>query len=108
MVFAQTEQIKETGPGISERLAHEIAITQDPKLGFVPKGKLIAASKQRKQNNKSMKGKAIAGAQLLNVTWSERGPNSDIVGPSNGNTRPGNGVTSGRIRACLLYTSRCV
>ena len=99
LVLAQTELIKETGPGISDRLAHEIAITQDPKLGYVPKGKLIAASKQRKQNSKSLKGKASAGAQLLNVTWSERGPNADVVGPSNGNTRPGNGVTSGRVRA---------
>ena len=26
-----------------------------------------------------MKGKAIAGAQLLNVTWSERGPNSCLL-----------------------------
>lgn len=98
-VQAQKEQIKETGAGISERLAHEIAITQDPKLGYVPKGRLITASRQRKQNIKNLKGKASLSAELVSVTWTERGPNSDIVGPSNGNTRPGNGVTSGRVRA---------
>jgi hypothetical protein len=33
------------------------------------------------------------------LNWVERGSFTDAVGPSNGNTRPGNGVTSGRIRA---------
>ena len=35
---------------------------------------------------------------LAPLTWTERGSNSDAVGPS-GNQRPGNGVTSGRIKA---------
>ena len=38
------------------------------------------------------------------LAWTERGPNTDVVGPSNGNTRgPGNNaVTSGRMRAILV------
>ena len=36
---------------------------------------------------------------LAPLVWTERGSNSDVVGGSNGNTRPGNGVTSGRIKA---------
>lgn len=93
--FAQVEQVKENQAGISRRLQHEIDMTKDPFLGFVPKDRLITAYRFRQarlielnQNNR---------APLF--TWTERGPNSDAVGPSNGNTRPGNGKTSGRIRA---------
>ena len=39
------------------------------------------------------------------LTWSERGPNSDIPGPSNGNTRAGNGIASGRMRAIWVDLS---
>lgn len=34
------------------------------------------------------------------LVWTERGPFKDVVGSSNGNTRPGTGaITSGRVRA---------
>jgi trimeric autotransporter adhesin len=92
-VLAQTEQIQEQGPGISRRLQHEINITMDPSLGYVPKDRLVQAYDLRKQRLLYAPNTATA------FTWVERGPNSDAVGPSNGNSRPGNGKTSGRVRA---------
>ena len=90
-LLAQVEQVNENGPGISARLALEINNTKDPALGYVPKGRLINAYEKKRQA-------ALSGRAPL-FTWTERGPNSDVTGPSNGNSRPGNGVTSGRIRA---------
>ncbi len=89
-VLAQLPAQKEEGTGISARLELEINNTKDPALGYVPKGRLIAAYEQKKLH---LASRATA------FTWIERGPNSDAVGTSNGNTRPGNGVTSGRMRA---------
>lgn len=89
---AQVAQEKEEAKGISERLEHEINITADPKLGYVPKAKLVYASEQKLKSNKGFRSATA-------FTWTERGPNGDVTGPSNGNTRPGNGSTSGRIRA---------
>lgn len=90
--FAQVQQVTENPAGISARLQFEIDITKDPALGYVPQSRLVDAYRVRaeriKQNN-------IASL----FSWTERGPNSDAVGPSNGNTRPGNGKTSGRMRA---------
>lgn len=90
---AQVERVQEQGPGISARLQYEIDITKDPALGYVPKARLVEAYQQRQQRLQNLANRATA------FTWTERGPNSDITGPSNGNTRPGNGVTSGRVRA---------
>jgi trimeric autotransporter adhesin len=94
-VFAQVEQVTENQAGISRRLQHEIDITKDPSLGFVPKDRLITAYRFRQTRLKELN--QANRAPLF--TWTERGPNSDAVGPSNGNTRPGNGKTSGRVRA---------
>jgi hypothetical protein len=93
--FAQVAQVIENQTGISRRLQQEIDMTKDPKLGYVPKDRLINAYNFRK--NKLSHSNALNDAPLF--TWIERGPNSDVVGPSNGNTRPGNGKTSGRLRA---------
>ena len=92
-VTAQVGEQKEEGKGISARLEHEISITKDPALGYVPKGRLFDAYTERQQKIQSSNNLAPI------FTWTERGPYSDVVGPSNGNTRPGNGVTSGRMRA---------
>lgn len=91
--FGQVAQVKETQVGISQRLQQEIEMTKDPALGYVPQGRLVKAIEERKNLAKRMR---LDGSPLV---WTERGPNSDAVGPSNGNTRPGNGKTSGRIRA---------
>lgn len=92
-VFAQVSEQKEEGKGISARLEHEINMTKDPALGYVPKGRLFDAYTERQQKIQNMNNLAPV------FTWTERGPYSDAVGPSNGNTRPGNGKTSGRMRA---------
>jgi hypothetical protein len=72
---------------------------KDPALGYVPYNRLKAAidyTNSMKQN---------AGANILGtLLWNERGPNYDSVGPSNGNTRGGNGYTSGRMAAVLVDT----
>ncbi len=91
--FAQVEQVKENSAGISARLQHEINITKDPALGYVPKDRLINAYEERKQRIERLANRAPL------FSWTERGPDSDVTGPSNGNTRPGNGITSGRVRA---------
>jgi len=95
IAFAQVEQVTENQAGISKRLQFEIDITKDPQLGYVPKSRLIEASQTRK--NKLAERNILGRAPLF--TWVERGPDSDVVGGSNGNTRPGNGKTSGRVRA---------
>jgi trimeric autotransporter adhesin len=92
-VFAQVGAQQEEGKGISARLQHEINITKDPALGYVPKGRLFEAYSSRQQRIQERNNLAPV------FTWTERGPYSDVTGPSNGNTRAGNAVTSGRIRA---------
>lgn len=93
--FAQVEQVTENQTGISRRLQHEIDATKDPALGYVPKSRLVQAYqvRQARLNQLAQTNRAPL------FSWLERGPNSDAVGPSNGNTRPGNGKTSGRVRA---------
>jgi trimeric autotransporter adhesin len=93
--FAQVEQVTENQAGISKRLQFEIDITKDPQLGYVPKSRLIEASQTRKSK---VAERNVAGRAPL-FTWVERGPDTDVVGASNGNTRPGNGKTAGRVRA---------
>jgi hypothetical protein len=92
---AQVEQVQEKQAGISRRLQHEIEATKDPMLGYVPKSRLYQAYNERRQRINEMN--ALGRAPLF--SWTERGPNADVVGGSNGNTRPGNGVSSGRVRA---------
>lgn len=78
----------------------ESMITMDPALGRVPKERLVIALAQTRFS------RITDGAFISSYgTWTERGPYSDGVGPSNGNTRPNNGtpsVTAGRIRAILV------
>ncbi len=75
----------------------EFERTKDPALGYVPKERLYAAYKYTERN------KRLAFSNRTNAvtaTWVERGPNADVVGISNGNTRDGiNPVAAGRIRA---------
>lgn len=92
---AQVERVTENQKGISRRIQQEIDDTKDPALGLVPQGRLVQAYRVR-QARLSQLGQQLR-APLF--TWTERGPNSDATGPSNGNSRPGNGKTSGRVRA---------
>ncbi len=90
--FAQVERVTENQAGISKRLQQEIDMTKDPALGIVPKGRLFEAYQYRNQLLKTNTVNSL-------LSWTERGPSSDAVGASNGNSRPGNGKTSGRVRA---------
>jgi hypothetical protein len=106
----QVQQVRETPAGVSGRLQYEIDITRDPRLGYVPKARLVEADKFRKERirlhasaTNTANGAAAlalsAATAATAFTWTERGPYADAVGPSNGNTRAGNGVSAGRVRA---------
>lgn len=82
--------------GIRLVLEQEFKATYDIRLGYVPKERLVEATSRLMQERQ-----ANRGLRTTALSWTERGPNTDAIGPSNGNTRgPGNlAVTSGRIRA---------
>jgi trimeric autotransporter adhesin len=82
--------------GIRESQQMEFEMTKDMSLGYIPKDRLIRAYERIMRERNS--GQTM---RVNALTWTERGSNTDVVGPSNGNTRgPGNNqVTSGRIRA---------
>ncbi|MBI1344447.1 MAG: hypothetical protein GC171_16110 [Terrimonas sp.] len=92
--FVSTAEDADEEDGIRAAQEMEFERTKDISLGFIPQSRLITAYEDLLRTRR-MQGNARTGA----LSWTERGPNSDAVGPSNGNGRPGNGVTSGRIRA---------
>ncbi|MES2649925.1 MAG: T9SS type A sorting domain-containing protein [Bacteroidota bacterium] len=94
--YSQVTQVTENETGISRRLQQEIDMTKDPALGYVPKDRLVNAYTVRREK---INKRTTALLSATAFTWTERGPYIDAVGPSNGNTRPGNGKTSGRVRA---------
>lgn len=89
----------ENEDGAYEALMMEYEMTRDPKLGYVPRTRLVRAYENLVQLRKSN-----VNSRLNALNWIERGPSSDVVGVNNGNTRgPGNNaVTAGRIRAIHL------
>jgi trimeric autotransporter adhesin len=98
-VQSENEEEEDEGyDGPAERDQLEFEKTKDPALGYVPYDRLWNALNYTESLKK---GNANKVAALL---WIERGPVYDSVGPSNGNTRAGNGYTAGRIRAVLVDT----
>lgn len=95
-----------TGPG--EREEFEFNRVKDPKTGRVPGDRLLIA-KEITQQSKNILLPSAARTNAL--SWQERGPIFDFVGPSNGNSRgilvgqAPNTYTSGRIRAVLVDQS---
>ena len=91
----ETEK-KENEDGAYESLMMEYEMTRDPKLGYVPRHRLVRAYEDLMIERRSGKASRISA-----LSWTERGPFTDVVGPSNGNSRgPGSSaVTAGRIRA---------
>ena len=70
----------------------------DPSTGEVSYRKMWDAVLET-ENLKNTNNYSNSSSKIMApLTWIERGSNSDAVGPSNGNTRPGGGVTSGRMR----------
>ena len=85
------------GPAQAEKF--EFERTKDPATGKVPRERLLPALEktlQMQRNNQN------ANFTQVVLNWIERGPVSDSTGPSNGNTRPNNASTSGRIRAVCV------
>ncbi len=89
---------KDRYDGPAEIMQMEFEKTQDPALGIIPQFRMEAARALTKTlESTSFDYASRAGG------WTERGPNSDAIGSSNGNTRgSGSPATSGRVRAILV------
>lgn len=84
--------------GPDKAMELEIEKTKDPATGRVPWDRLVTAMNQtRLAKEEAMRNPARVQA----LSWIERGPNSDVAGPS-GNTRPNGDVTAGRVRAVMV------
>ncbi|HYO21708.1 MAG TPA: sialidase family protein, partial [Flavisolibacter sp.] len=79
--------------------------TKDIRLGYIPKERLIQASEKLVRERRAFRSNPSLRTTAL--SWTERGPNSDLPGSSNGNLRgPGNNaITGGRLRAILVDLS---
>ncbi|HLO36966.1 MAG TPA: hypothetical protein VK173_00605, partial [Lacibacter sp.] len=91
------EENDEKEDGLRESQEMDFEMTRDNKLGYVPVARLVKAY------DDIFKAR-VAGrypAKLTALSWIERGPNSNSIGPSNGNSRgiSGTAVVSGRMRA---------
>lgn len=83
------------GPALAAE--QNFRMTKDPQLGRVPRDRYIRALQQT-IDSRTMGTEGISAFG----TWTERGPNTDAVGISNGNPRPNSDVTSGRMRGILV------
>ena len=94
---AKKEFKKDKYDGPEQAAMFEVERTKDPATGKVPWQQLLLAK---------MQTDAARDAARMNrttaLTWIERGSDTDVVGPSNGNSRANGGVTSGRIRAMMV------
>jgi photosystem II stability/assembly factor-like uncharacterized protein len=86
----------ENEDGIAEAQLMEFELTKDLRLGYVPAFRLVNAYNEILTARRAGRYENISA-----LSWVERGPNNNTLGPSNGNTRgPGNNaVVSGRMRA---------
>jgi trimeric autotransporter adhesin len=94
--YEDRENEREKSEEILERAKFELKRVRDIETGKVPERAYWNALIQTKQAKEFY---ANTNAKISALTWTERGPNSDVVGGSNGNSRPNSGVTSGRVRA---------
>ncbi len=88
---------KYDGPEMIARMDYER--TKDPATGLVPRDQLLVAMDKTRLSKLDMQNSAN---RVNALTWVERGPNSDVPGPSNGNTRANSGIASGRVRAIMV------
>ena len=101
-IIEQQNKVVDNEDGIAEAQKLEFELTKDISLGYIPKYRLVNAfedlmvQRQRITNSPN---------SISALSWTERGPNSDITGPSNGNTRAGGGISSGRMRAIWVDLS---
>ncbi len=97
------------------------SFAQTPTLhSSVPQMQIVADSSETNKNDNitNLNSQVFEGnnqtktqlrsARIANTayfTWTERGPYTDVVGPSNSNTRANNAVTAGRVRATWVDLS---
>jgi hypothetical protein len=103
------ERVQEEDEGYdspAERDRFEFERTKDPRLGYVPKERMLKAIDYTENLKTSVSRRGLRTGAF---DWVERGPIFDSVGPSNNNIRgasrtaPGT-YTSGRTRAILIDT----
>ncbi|HEY9662012.1 MAG TPA: hypothetical protein V6C65_26445, partial [Allocoleopsis sp.] len=90
------ENDKYDGP--DKAMEFEWERTHDLSTGKIPYDRLLAAIKETKV------AKLSAPDNITTLSWIERGPNGDFYGPQ-GNSRPNNEQTAGRIRAVMVDSS---
>ncbi len=93
------EEDEYDGPQELKRL--EFEHTKDLATNRVPRETLWPIIEYTDQLKADVRGEMKAASKGALSGWSERGPNSDVPGPY-GNSRFGNGSTSGRIRAVMV------
>ncbi|MDB5201693.1 MAG: type sorting protein [Ferruginibacter sp.] len=96
--FENEDEENEEYDGPELMAQRELDMTKDPATGKIPRQELIDAMYQTDQVKREIAPYFISAYG----NWTERGPNSDVTGPSNGNFRQGNAITSGRIRGVLV------
>ena len=83
--------------GPEEAIRQEIEMTRDLATGRVPWEKLLAAKLATEDAKETARQQRLSA-----LNWEERGPNADVVGAGNGNTRANGGITAGRVRALMV------
>lgn len=81
--------------GMDKATELEMLKTMDPATGKVPWQKWRIAMEQTETSQRNFAGRTAA------LSWLERGPNGDFA-RQNGNSRPNDDQTSGRIRATMI------
>ena len=83
---------------LEDRFLQQFEQLKDPALGEIPKHRLVQANEYTKAQKRMSANSRVAG-----LSWQERGPVYDFVGPSNGNSRGGaGGYTAGIIVTALV------
>jgi trimeric autotransporter adhesin len=99
--LSEEKEEEEEGYDEAERRDElEFEKIKDPALGYVPMQRMMQAMDftSSLRTAATQRGQSI----LSPLTWTERGPNYDLVGPDNGNGRAGVNYTYGRISAVLV------
>jgi hypothetical protein len=98
----KSDEDEEEGYDEAERRDElEFEKIKDPALGYVPMQRMMQAVEftNSQRAMAAQRGQSILSSPL---TWTERGPNYDLVGPDNGNGRAGVNYTSGRITTVMV------
>lgn len=94
-ISGSDEEEKSKYDGMDKAIEFEIEKTKDPATGKVPWQKWRIAMEQ------TADAQRMAQSRIEALSWIERGPNGDFA-RQNGNSRPNDDQTSGRIRATMV------